>query len=91
MAAVKTGTIVKYLISLFAAAAVLIFAGGAKMWFSVDSHQENSAKVKEAARLYISSAENGENLQDLAEESPEYLIYAASSSRLKTVENGIFE
>ena len=91
MVAVKTGKIIKYLICLFAAAAVLIFAGGAKMWLSVDSHQENSAKVKEAARLYISSVESGESLRNLAEESPEYLIYAASSSTLKTVETGIFE
>ena len=91
MTTVKTGKIVKYLICLFAAAAVLLLAGGAKMKFSAEPSGAESAKVKAAAHLYIPSAENGNDLRALAEESPEFLIYAASSSELKTLDAGILE
>ena len=88
---VKTGKIVKYLICLFAAAAVLLLAGGAKMMLSADSHSIAAEKVKEAATFYISAAEKGDELRELAEDSPEFLLYAASSSELKTLEAGTLD
>ena len=91
MTTVKTGKIVKYLICLFAAAALLLLAGGAKMMFSSDSNSAESAEVKSAALLYIPTAENGDDLRTMAEDSPEFLIYAASSSELKTLQAGTLE
>ena len=91
MKTVKTGKIVKYLIGLFAAASVLILAGGAKKMFGSDSKNEESLRVKKAALLYIPAGENGKELCAVAEDSPEFLLYAASSSELKTVEADILE
>ena len=91
MTTVKTGKIVKYLICLFAAAALLLLAGGAKMMFSSDSNGAESAEVKSAALLYVPAAENGEDLRAIAEDAPEFLLYAASSSELKTIQAGTLE
>lgn len=91
MTTVKTGKMVKYLICLFAAAALLLLAGGAKMRRSADAQSVDSARVKAAALQYIPAAEKGEDLRALAEESPEFLLYAASSSELKTLQPGILK
>ena len=55
------------------------------------SKNEESLRIKKAALLYIPAGKNGKDLRAVAEESPEFLLYAASSSELKTVEAGILE
>lgn len=91
MAAVKTGKIVKYLISLFAAAAVLILAGGAKMRFSAESYNVRIAVIRTVALHFISVPKEANELRKLAEKSPEFLLYAASSSELKNLDTGVSE
>ena len=91
MAAVKTGKMVKYLICLFAAAAVMILAGGAKMKFSAESYNARVALIRTVALHFVSASQSAGELRHLAEKSPEYLLYAASSSELKRVEAGIPE
>lgn len=75
----KTGKIVKYLICLFAAAAVLILAGGFKKTFRHDTDAAEQAKIRTAASCYL-SAGNGNELSVLAEHSPEFLLYAAAGT-----------
>lgn len=87
----KTGKVLKYLVGLFAAAAVLILAGGARKAFTADSYSVDSAKVKAAALLYVPAAENSADFLALAEKNPELLLFAASDSELHPVEPGILE
>ena len=77
----KTGKIVKYLICLFAAAAVLLLAGGFKKTFRQDADAAEHAKIRTEASRYL-SAGNGEMLFSLAERSPEFLLYAAAGANL---------
>ena len=60
MATVKTGKIVKYLICLFAAAAVLILAGGAKMKFSAESYNARIAVIRTVALHFVSASNDTE-------------------------------
>ena len=91
MATVKTGKIVKYLICLFAAAAVLILAGGAKMKFSAESYNARIAVIRTVALHFVSASDESGELRRLAENSPEFLLYAASSSELKPLDKGVSE
>ena len=91
MATLKTGKITKFLICLFAAAAVLILAGGAKMKFSTESYNARVAVIRTVALHFVSASNDTEALRDLAENSPEYLLYAASSSELKPLDAGVSE
>lgn len=89
MATVKTGKIVKYLICLFAAAAVMILSGGAKMKFSAESYRAEIARIRTVALHFIPASQDAAEIQNLAEKSPEFLLYAASSSELKAVDADI--
>ena len=91
MATVKTGKIVKYLIGLFAAASVLILAGGAKMKFSTETYNARVAVIRTVALHFVSASNESGELRRLAENSPEFLLYAASSSELKTLQPGILK
>ena len=86
----KTKRFIRYLICLFAAATVLILTGGAKMAFGNHGLREESAKVQAAAQLYVPSGENPRELAALAEHSPEFLLYAAGNSSLRSIK-GIAE
>ena len=86
----KTGRIMRFLVVVFAIAAILILAGGARKSASMDSYSVNSAKIKAAALLYVPAARSADVLT-LAENDPEFLLYAASDSELFPVEPGIFE
>lgn len=91
MATIKTGKIVKYLICLFAAAAVMILSGGAKMKISSESYRAGIAKIRTVALHFIPAAQNTNGIRELAENSPEFLLYAASSSELKSVKSSMLE
>ena len=87
MDSAKTGRFLKYLISLFGAAAVLILAGGAK-GFSQDSCNRDAANVKAAALLYVPSVESGqESILRLAEESPDFFLYIAADTELYSIQS----
>ena len=79
----KTEKIVKYLITLFAMATILILAGGAKNAILVSSRSLESVKAKTAALLYVPNADNKAALLTLAERSPEFLLLSASGTTLK--------
>ena len=80
-----TGKTVRYLICLFAAAAVLIFAGGFK------KTRRNSAediternKIRTAANRYLSSGDR------YSAPSPEFVLYAAAGSNLRPATPDLF-
>ena len=91
MKTVKTAKIVKCLVSLFAAVALLLLAGGAKQMFSSESSDAEAAKIKAAALLYVPAAEKEEIILNLAEHSPEFLLFTASSANLQLVDDSILE
>lgn len=84
----RTKKFIKFLICLFAAAAILILTGSARTAIGSHGLAEDAAKVQAAAMLYVFSAEDQEDLRFLAETSPELLLYAASGSSLRPVSGG---
>ena len=82
--AVKTGKIVKYLVFLFAAAALLIFAGGFKMTLRHSDEISERIKVKTTASHYLPVGNQNAGC------SPEFLLYAAAGSNLRPADPALF-